>query len=79
MFRALVALLRIAKEVKRIRLILEIVYTRELAVYDSYKSKPFKTPTKFSEVIIDTSPFIKRDIYGEVIKEEELEEDLEEI
>lgn len=71
MFRALVALLRIAKEVRRIRTILEIVHSKEITAYNYYKSKPTKTPTKLNEVVIDTSPIIRRDIYGEVIKEED--------
>lgn len=67
MFRALVALLRIAKEVRRIRQILETVHYKELAaerVYKHYK------PLKSSEVIIDTDYIQKTDLYGKIIEED---------
>jgi len=73
MFRGLVALLRMARELRRIRQILEIAFEKELTVAELYKSHPSKS-LSFSELIIDTSPLIKRDMFGQVIPEDEEEE-----
>jgi len=68
MLRGLVALLRIAREIKRIRQILEIAFSREIEVHEAYKS--YKPSTLKSDIILDTDYHIKRDIYGNVIDEE---------
>lgn len=70
MLRGLIALLRIAKEVRRIRQILEIVFQQDLARHSLYTSEFYKSlPSR--EVIIPREP--KRDIFGHI--KEDLEED----
>lgn len=72
MLRGLIALLRIAKEVRRIRQILEITFSKELALHSLYSSDFYRSlPPK--EVVIPREP--KRDIFGQI--EEDLEEGYE--
>lgn len=71
MFKIALALFRISKEVKRIREILEIAHKTELAKHSLYSSSSYNS-IPYSE--IQTSPKLKRDIYGNIL---ELEEDLE--
>lgn len=68
MFRVFLSLFRIAKEVRRIREILEIVFAKELELHTLVKSYGTLNP---NEVEIDTTYIPKVDAYGEVIPTEE--------
>ena len=73
MFKIALSLVRIAKELRRIREILEFVFRDELekqAILARYSS----TPLSMSDIVVDSSPLIKRDDYGRVLEEEELED-----
>lgn len=74
MLRGLVALLRIVKEVRRIRQILELTHSKELQVYEAYKNYPKDKAKRIGDIIIDTSPFPKYDQYGQIIDDEGDEE-----
>ena len=76
MLRGLIALLRIVKEVRRVRQILEIAFQRELSLHSLYSSEYYKNlPSK--EVIIPRSP--KRDIFGQIEEDTENEYEQEKI
>lgn len=69
MFGILKALLRIAKEVHRIREIQEIAYKHELAYHEEEVKAMKSPPLKPSEVEFTVSPYIKRDNYGNIIED----------
>lgn len=70
-------LFRIAKEVKRIREILEIVHKKELALH--FLENRYSSNLPLSEVVVDSDHYIKRDIYGKEIELEESEESEERV
>lgn len=68
MFGILKALLRIGREVQRIREIHEIVYKSELEYHDLVTKSAKSPPLKPSEVEFTVTPYIQRDEFGQIIE-----------